>query len=236
MGEAKKVLSRGIFISLEGIEGCGKTTQAELIKSHLEEKGFSVVLTREPGGTEIAEQIRQILSDSKNKALTSRAELFLFLAARAQHVEEIIKPALKEGKVVISDRFSDATLAYQGYGREIDLNLIDELNRIATGGLEPKLTILLDLPPEAGLTRVKISRNLVKISKHFTDVHKRRIVVFDRIESEELEFHQRVREGYLALARQFPERIKVVKADGPIEEIFETVKGLIESILVKRKT
>lgn len=218
MGEAKKVLSRGIFISFEGIEGCGKTTQAKRIRSCLEKKDFCVILTREPGGTKISEKIRCISGDSKNKALTSRAELFLFLAARAQHVEEIIKPALKEGKVVISDRFSDATSAYQGYGRGLDLKLIDNLNRAATGGLKPKLTILLDLPPEVGLMRAKMRAKAQNSAS-------------DRFESEKIEFHRRVREGYLALARQFPERIKVVKADRQMKEVFESVKELVEALL-----
>lgn len=218
MGKAKKALkNRGIFISFEGIEGCGKTTQAKLLKSHLEEKGFSVFLTREPGGSEISEQIRCILSDAKNKTLTSRAELFLFLAARAQHVEEVIKPTLKEGKVVISDRFFDATLAYQGYGRGINLKLINQLNRAATEGLKPEFTILLDLPPEVGLMRAK-SRNLDD----------------DRFESEKIEFHRRVREGYLALAEQFPKRIKVVKANRRIEQVFESVKELVETLLKEK--
>ncbi|MGB9911001.1 MAG: dTMP kinase [Microgenomates group bacterium] len=204
---------RGIFITFEGPEGGGKSLQIEKLKEYLQETGREVVVVREPGQTSIGEQIRQILLNPKNKEMEPRAETLLFESARAQLVEEVIKPALAVGKIVLADRFFDSTTAYQGYGRGMNLKEIDWLNRFATGGLVPDLTILLDVPVEVGLERRR------KSGKE------------DRLDKEGLEFHQRVREGYLKIAKSQPERWRVVNASRSPEEIFEEIKGLVEEKL-----
>ncbi len=167
----------GCFITFEGIEGCGKTTQIKLLEQHLTEKGFKVLLTREPGGCPIADQIRAILLDAANSAMTPSAELLLYAAARSQHVEEVIKPALADDCIVLCDRFTDATVAYQGYGRGLDLDSIGYLNQLATSGLKPQLTILLDCPVEVGLKRAlarisgittALARNVLNLSRHYS--------------------------------------------------------------------
>ena len=186
---------RGAFITLEGVEGCGKTTQMQLLREHLEQDGHKTLLTREPGGADISESIRSILLDPANTALAPVTELLLYEAARAQHVAELIKPNLEAGTIVVCDRFADSTTAYQGAGRALSLETVVSLHEIATGGLWPNLTIVLDLPVETGLKRAGA------VGEH------------DRIEQEPLEFHQRVREGFLAIARKEPGRVKVVDAD-----------------------
>lgn len=185
---------KGLFITLEGVEGSGKSTQARLLKDHLEGRGHRVLLTREPGGTPLAEKIREIVLNPMNNGLGVTAELLLYEAARAQHVHELVRPALDEGVIVVSDRYIDSTTAYQGAGRQMDLELVKRLHAIATGGLLPDLTFLLDLPVEEGLRRA-------------TAGGKR-----DRIEQEPVEFHERVRQGFLQLAREEPVRIR--KIDG----------------------
>ncbi|TAL25098.1 MAG: dTMP kinase, partial [Nitrospirae bacterium] len=187
-------MKKGIFISLEGIEGTGKSTQAKLLSKHLSKKRYKPVLTQEPGGTLISNRIRKVLLSTKHDKMDYMAELLLYNAARIQHIKEKIVPSLNIGKVVITDRFSDSTIAYQGYGRGISLKLIDALDRIATGGMRPDLTILLDLDVETGLMR----------NRHINKV--------DRLELEDVEFHKKVREGFLELAAMEPERIKLVKA------------------------
>ena len=191
------------FITLEGIEGSGKTTQIGLLAAWLREQGREVVLTREPGGCDIADAVRAILLDSTNSAMKPRTELLLYAAARAQHVEEIVRPALERGAVVLCDRFTDATIAYQGGGRGLDLQLIENLNGVAAGDCRPDLTLLLDLPVEAGLGRA-----LARIAATSGERE-------DRFEQESLAFHHRVREGYLELARREPRRFRVVSAAGP---------------------
>jgi dTMP kinase len=186
------------FITFEGIEGCGKTTQESLLAEALSDKGFPVVVTREPGGCAIAEQIRAILLDAENRALVPLAELLLYAAARAQHVEEIIRPALAADKIVICDRFTDATAAYQGYGRDLDIALIGDLNRLATGGITPDLTILLDCPEEVGLSRAMARINSRQGARE------------ERFEQESLRFHRAVRDGYLRLAAAEPDRFAVM--------------------------
>lgn len=203
----------GAFITFEGIEGSGKTTQAKLLKGYLESKGLEVVLTREPGGTELSERIRQLLADP-SLPIRPEAELMLFMASRAQHVRELIRPALERGATVICDRFADSSAAYQGYGRGIDLELISALNEFATGGLKPDLTILLDLDPEEGLRRARRGRGDL-----------------DRIELEELEFHRRVREGYLEMARREPDRFVVIRADVDIDSVHRRVREAVERCL-----
>ena len=196
----------GLFITFEGPEGAGKTTQIKKLAAHLEAVEQNVVLTREPGGTSISEAIRGILLDAGNKLMDDRTELLLYAAARAQHVRQIIMPALGSDRTVISDRFSDSTLAYQGYGRGLDIDLISKLNSIATDGLEPHLTILLDIDVKVGLQRVENIR-----------------LGFDRLEGEKLEFHEKVRQGFLTLADQNPNRIKVISAEQTPEEIFQKI-------------
>ncbi len=204
---------KGAFITLEGVEGCGKTTQMSLLRDRLEEAGRHVVLTREPGGTPVAEAIRAILLDPANTALSPVAELLLYEAARAQHVAERIKPALDEGAIVVCDRFADSTTAYQGAGRVLPLETVLHLHRVATGTVWPDLTIVLDMPAEAGLERAAAARSR------------------DRIELEPLEFHQRVRAEFLRIAEAEPERVKVVDASQPPEAVAEAIYGFVRQVL-----
>jgi len=204
------------FITFEGIEGCGKTTQESRLSEILAEKGYPVVVTREPGGCAIAEQIRAILLDAENRALVPLAELLLYAAARAQHVEEVIRPALAADKIVICDRFTDATAAYQGYGRSLDIALIGELNRLATGGITPDLTILLDCPEEVGLSRAMARINSMQGARE------------ERFELESLRFHRAVRDGYLRLAAAEPNRFAVL--DGTLG-IGETAATVAETVI-----
>lgn len=206
----------GIFITFEGIEGCGKSTQLELLARDLEAKGLQIVKTQEPGGTKIGSMIRKILLDPKNKAMDPITELMLYGASRAQHLKEVILPAIKERKIVLCDRFSDATIAYQGYGRGLSLDIIKRLDTLLTGELKPSVTILLDIDPEKGLLRAK------------KRIEKNNSLKEGRIEQEGFSFHKRVREGYLKLAEEEPERIKVIGADGSVEDVH---KKIIEIIL-----
>ena len=192
-----------MFITFEGIEGSGKTTQLRRLAARLPE----AVITKEPGGTPLADEIRGILLDARSR-LDPLAELFLFAASRRQNVVEVIRPALDDGRVVLCDRFTDATLAYQGFGRLLDLDRLRMLNDWATSSLQPDLTVLLDLPEEVGLDRAR-SRN-VEATKNE-----------GRFEAEDLRFHRRVREGYLALATAEPGRYVVVDANGPENDVFE---------------
>lgn len=206
---------KGYFISIEGTDGSGKTTQIGKIVAYLENKGFSVVLTREPGGTPISEKIRNLLLDEKNNALCDRAEMLLYGAARAQHLQEKILPALAEGKIVLCDRFADSTIAYQGFGRELGMERVEAVNREATGGVMPDITIYLDLAPEKGIARKKQE-----------DDH-----TLDRLEQEKMEFHQRVYEGYQALWKKYPNRIRRIDADQGTEEVFLQIKTEIDGLL-----
>ena len=203
------------FITMEGIEGCGKTTQLHLLARRLESEGHRVTVTREPGGCPIADQIRNILLDADNKAIRPVTELLLYAAARAQHVSEVVAPALEAGMIVLCDRFTDATLAYQGHGRGLDLDLIRHLNRLACGGINPDLTLLLDCPVEIGLGRA-VSRI------NSTDGPKE-----ERFEQESLRFHRRVHEGYLELAQREPERFVIIDAAGGIEETEAAIAGVV---------
>ncbi len=193
-------MKKGLFITFEGIEGCGKTTQARLLYEHLLKGGYRVILTEEPGGTEIGIKIRKILLNKGHDSLHPLTELFLYSASRIQHVMEKIRPLLSKGYIVISDRFMDSTFAYQGYGRGIDINLIKCLDDIARQGLRPDITFLLDIEPELGLKRHS-SREL------------------DRVERESIEFHRAVRYGYLEIARAEPERFIIIQAVKSIDEI-----------------
>jgi len=207
------------FITFEGIEGCGKTTQIRLLAERLRQGGLEVVVTREPGGCPIADAIRSILLDPCNSALVPRAELLLYAAARAQHVAEIIRPALTRGGLVLCDRFTDATVAYQGFGRGLDAACIDSLNAMATDGIVPDLTILLDMPAEEGLRRAR-RRNTLTPEE-------------DRFERESLAFHHRVRAAYLQLARE-QKRFVVIDADGSIETVAQRVAATVDAALGRK--
>lgn len=203
------------FITFEGIEGCGKTTQLRLLARRLEQAGHAVTVTREPGGCPIADQIRNILLDAENQAITPLTELLLYAAARSQHMSEVVTPALDAGGIVLCDRFTDATIAYQGYGRKLDLEVIHKLNQLATSGIGPDLTVLLDCPAETGLKRAISRINNAPGARE------------ERFELESLQFHQRVRDGYLALARQEPERFVIIDATAGIRETEEAIAAAV---------
>jgi dTMP kinase len=209
----------GPFITFEGIEGSGKSTQIVLLAKYLSAQGKSITLTREPGGTSIGDQIRKILLDPSNTSLDGRAELLLYAAGRAQHLAELIVPELRAGRIVLCDRFSDATFAYQGYGRGLDLGLICSLDRIVTESIRPDLTILLDIDAAAGLARAR-GRN----SRGGLEAEA-------RFENEDLSFHERVRRGYLELAKQEPKRFQIVDASPDPEAIQNKLRQLIDKLL-----
>jgi len=209
-----------MFITFEGIEGTGKSTQIALLKECLQAQGRRVAVTCEPGGSRIGAELRRVLLSLENRDLTPQAELFLYLADRAQHVAQVVRPALEAGAVVLSDRFADSTVAYQGYGRGMDPELLHQLNEVAVAGLWPELTILLDLDPVIGLERA-VARNH---SEGKTSAE-------GRFEAESLAFHGRVRRGFLDLAARFPERISVVDASGTPEAIALAVRALVEARL-----
>lgn len=214
---------KGTFVTFEGIEGSGKSTQIVLLANHLQARGMRVALTREPGGTPIGDEVRKILLDPANTALDPAAELLLYAASRAQHLHEVILPALAEGKIVLCDRFSDATLAYQGYGRGLDPEMIRALDRIVTAGMRPDLTILFDIGAAAGIARAH-GRNA-----------SRGLAAEARFENEEIAFHERVREGYLALAREEPTRIRLVDASPSVEDVQKKVRMIVDEVLLGRK-
>jgi dTMP kinase len=211
----------GKLITFEGIEGCGKTTQVDLACRMLEKRGLPHLRTREPGGTRIGSEIRKILLDPQNRNLAAAAELLLYAADRAQHVQEQIVPALEKGAVVLCDRYTDATLAYQGFGRGLDRPMIETLNRMATGGLRPALTLFIDVPVTVGLARA-IQRN---DQDGLADTE-------GRFEEEAVSFHTRVREGYLALTASEPARVKRVDGNRSPEETHQQILSLIEPLLV----
>jgi len=213
---------RGKFITLEGVEGSGKTTQATLLCDYLRSQEIGVVETREPGGTDLGEKARRILLAPADSAPAPIAELLLFLAARAQLVAEVLIPALDKGNWVVCDRFCDATLAYQGYGRGIEIAAIEKLNEMATNALKPDLTALLDLDIGIGIRRAVAAKN------EFA-----RDGAGDRMEKEDEDFHGRVREGYLRIAEAEPGRIKVVPVTGSIEDVHRILVSLVEPFLVK---
>lgn len=212
------------FITFEGIEGSGKTTQIALAAEYLRRLGYTVVTTREPGGCPIADAIREILLHPANSRLVDRAELFLYAAARAQHVDEVIRPALQQGQLVLCDRYTDATLAYQGYGRGLDLDLIEELNVLACGDCRPDLTLVLDMSHETGLRRA-LQRNSAENTAHES-----------RFEQEALEFHQRVRDGYLALAQKAPERMRIIDASGSSDEVASRLSVCLGDFLSRKQS
>lgn len=208
----------GLFITFEGGEGSGKTTQLKALLAHLRSAGRDVVETRDPGGTPIGKQIRNLLLDREHAGMAPAAELLLYEASRAQLVHEVIRPALSQGRIVLCDRFADSTVAYQGYGRGLDLDLIGRLNGLATEGLRPDLTFFLDLDPAMGLLRAT-RRVAERQERH------------DRIEGEVLAFHQRVRSGYGAIAAAEPERVIVLDASRGMTEIESDIRRRVDGML-----
>ncbi len=211
-------MKRGYFITFEGGEGAGKSIQAEILVSHLHEEGYAVVVTREPGGTRIGEQIRAITHNQENVDLEAVAEAYLMAASRAQHVAQIIEPALEAGKVVVCDRFVDSSIAYQGFGRNLGAETIASLNALAVNGAVPDVTILLNILPEVGLKRRAKSRKGV-----------------DRLDMQQKDFYTRVSEGYLALAKQEPNRYVVIDAGKSIETVAGAVWESVKKNLQKYK-
>lgn len=228
MKKRSKNIVNGFFISFEGIEGSGKSTQAKLLYEALKKRGFPVVLTFEPGGTKIGERIREILLGPEHPGIAPYTELFLFSAARYQHMHELIMPSLKKSTVVITDRFIDSTTAYQGAGRGIALKTIESINRIATQGLKPHMTFLLDLPAEIGIERTGqffLWSEAEKVAREQKA---------DRVELEKIAFHRKVRQGYLYLREMEPERIILFDATRPVEELHDEIVKILFQRLIKK--
>ena len=213
-------MGRGLFITLEGVEGSGKTTQAATLAKALRKDGRTVSVTHEPGGTRAGEAIRKIFLDPE-VSLNVASELLLVLADRAQHVREKLRPGVEAGEIVISDRYSDSTVAYQGYGRGFDLPLLHQLNQLATEGMVPDLTIVLDCSAEVGIGR---TRERVKGQAH----------KFDRFESERMEFHRRVREGFLAIAKAEPQRVRIIDSQQPYENVTAEILAAARELIKTR--
>jgi len=203
-----------MFITFEGPDGSGKTTQIRLLARWLRARGREVALTREPGGTDIGDQIRDVLHNPLNADMIALTEILLYSADRAQHVAQLIQPALAAGKIVISDRYADSTLAYQGYGRGLDLDALRAITTFATGGLTPDLSLYLDISSQAGLDRRRLGGG-----------------EWNRLDAEALEFHQRVRAGYLELVAREPERWEIIDADRSVDKVQAEIRGLICSKL-----
>jgi len=213
----------GRFVTFEGIEGSGKSTQIALLANNLGSAGERIKLTREPGGTSVGDQMRKILLDPENTGIVPTAELLLYAASRAQHLQEVILPSLADNVMVLCDRFSDATLAYQGYGRGLDKGLIRTIDRLVTAGIRPDLTFLLDIDAATGIARAH-GRN-----------SSRGLEAEARFENEDIAFHERVRQGYLALAEQEPDRIQIVDASLPTDAVQAEIRMVIDDILSKQK-
>lgn len=203
-------MKKGLFITLEGADGCGKTTQLNLLKEYLTSKGYEIVVTREPGGKGLGEKLREILLNYDGE-VSDRCEAFLYLADRAQNIDTIIKSAINSGKIVLCDRHTDSSVAYQGYGREQNIDNINMLNELAVNGVHPDLTIVFDIDTETSMARVGAEK--------------------DRLESAGIEFHKRVRNGYLEIAKKNPQRIKVVDASQTIEDVQRDVIKIVEEVL-----
>ena len=203
-------MKRGLFITFEGADGCGKTTQLMLLAKGLKAKGYDVIVTREPGAKGLGKKIREILLNYDGE-VSSKCETFLFLADRAQHMDVIVRPAVEKGKIVLCDRHTDSTVAYQGYGRGIDIERINALNNIATGGDKPDLTFVFDIDADTSMQRVGSEK--------------------DRMESAGVEFFNRVRHGYLEIAHNEPQRVKVIDASKSIEEIHKDVVNLFRQVI-----
>jgi len=215
--------SKGLFITFEGVEFCGKTTQVSLLHQHLIAKGHEVVVVREPGGTEISEKIRRILLDKRNVGMKAMTEMLLFQASRGQLTGEVIQPALEEGKMVICDRYFDSTTAYQGYGRGLDLQLVQTLNQVTSLSLRPDLTFVLDMPAKHSFHRVG---NL----DLFVDG---KVIRVDRMEIPRIVFHEKVRNGYLEMAEAEPDRFRVIPASKTVEDIASLIAKEVDKLMDK---
>ena len=206
-----------LFITLEGPEGSGKTSAIKIVKEKLEKEGYQIVMTREPGGTPISEQIRNVILDKNNTAMDYRTEALLYAASRRQHLVEKVWPSVREGKLVICDRYLDSSLAYQGFARGLGIEDILNVNMYATEGTFPNLTLLFDLPPEVGLARISANAD-------------REV---NRLDLEKITFHEKVRNGYLALAQRFPERYVIIDATQPLEKVASNALNAIKERLTK---
>lgn len=210
------MVTRGKFITLEGGEGVGKSTNLNFIKQQLDNAGIQVVVTREPGGTPFAEKIRQLLLENSEETISEQTELLLMFAARAQHIHQVIHPALEQGQWVLCDRFTDATYAYQGYGRNMDLQMIAWLEEKVQKGLKPDLTLLLDAPIDVGMERANKRGEL------------------DRFEKEKQDFFERVRAGYQERAKKLPQQIKLINANLPLQQVQMEIERVINTLLESR--
>lgn len=205
----------GKFITIEGTDGAGKTTQINLLTKYLKKRGYEVILTREPGGTAIGEKIRELLLDCGNSEMLSITEVLLYVASRVQHLNEIILPAVNIGKIVICDRFVDSSIAYQGFGRELGIEMIEKINAVAIGNVNPDITFYLDINPTSGIDRKKREYGHT----------------LDRMEHEKLDFHKRVSQGYKVLCERYPQRIKKIDAGKNIQEVHRQIVDEISNIL-----
>jgi len=204
-----------LFITFEGCEGCGKSTQARLLHKRLQQLHIPSLLTQEPGGTPLGNRVRNLLKVKREFNISPEAEMFLFASCRAQIVRDIINPSLKAGNIVICDRFADSTTVYQGFGRGLELKMIEKVNNIATGGLKPDMTILIDMPPERSLQR-----------KHN--------IQEDRFDREDISFHHKIRNGYLELVRQEPDRWIVINGNQPIDDIHRVIWNKVSPLLANK--
>lgn len=214
-------LKQGLFITLEGIDGSGKTTQLHRLETFLTVRGYVVTVAQEPGGTRVGREIRRLLLDTASADLRAIPELLLYFASRAQNVEEVIQPALRDGQVVLADRFTDATVAYQGYGRELGIPVVRQVESVACQGVQPDLTILLEIDIETGVRRA-LHRNAEQIDDE------------SRMEQESREFHERVAKGYAALLAADPERIKKIDGRGSIDEVAARIEAAVDRFLSQR--
>ncbi|MCS0791087.1 dTMP kinase [Cytobacillus pseudoceanisediminis] len=208
-------MKKGKFITVEGPEGAGKTTIIDMLASNLAKEGYQVLQTREPGGIEIAEQIRSVILDKNNTKMDPRTEALLYAAARRQHLAEKVKPAMDKGYIILCDRFIDSSLAYQGYARGLGIDEVYSINSFAIEGMMPELTLYFDIEPEAGLDRI--------------NQHKGREV--NRLDLEKLDFHHKVREGYLKLMELYPERIFKIDASGTLEEVYQQAESKLKELI-----
>ena len=210
-----------LFITFEGVEGSGKTTQIQRLKRYLTQKGIPCKVTREPGGCPIGEKVRKILLNPDHREMSPLSELLLYEASRAQHVIEAIKPLLKKRMVVLCDRFSDASIAYQGYGRKVELKWVERLNRLSSQGINPDITFLLDCPSDVGLKRALQRNKTLKKEKE------------ERFEREKIQFHHRVRRGYLSIAKKEPNRVKVIDTREGEEKVFQKIRKIVDELIVR---
>ena len=223
MSTTEPRLRRGVFITIEGIDGCGKTTQLERLTARLRREGYPVEVTVEPGGTRIGEQIRRILLDVRNQEIVPVTELLLYFASRAQNVAEKIRPALEAGKVVVSDRYTDSTLVYQGVARGLGEEVVRRLHLIACGGLDPDLTLYLDIDPDVGLARARDRNRGVQGDEAGQT----------RMDEQSADFYRRVRRGYLDLARREPQRVRLIDASRGVAEVERDVWAAVSALLEK---